>query len=507
MRPVRAFALAALVFGCSSSSDDGGSLAEPKLPRDALPDGLYHDFLDGKYDGAGHPIGAQVWQAEAGCAPETGTTSGEWLALDPERHAAATACNVAPAQLALGRFTLNVRALVEQGCDGAACDATVLALSVLGADGATIAAKAVPWRAFVAPLTYQNVSLAFSHTSKEPVRLVVSWPAEVAARLDYVELFRSNRNLVVTPPSGILAPDARFQVELQDPPQGFSLAASCNGLDRSAELAQLLSSGAATRTDTDFRALFEIPASPLLADCSLPSRVSFQVKSGDWVRETSRVTIYAEQPPCTFTPGTIRVLLTGFEPFPADSRRDNSSEQAVGAFDPAAIPGISVMRLTLPVEFDTAPEIVVSAIERCQPEIVVGFGQGRNQVDLETTAYNLKDSSEIAGGVPDNRGIIGGGEPILAGGAAELFSGLPLDAVRARIAARGIAVGASDDPGRYVCNNLFYRIATASAAASSRAGFVHLPRIASVDAEARELLRTVVTETVSASVAALAETP
>jgi pyroglutamyl-peptidase len=139
--------------------------------------------------------------------------------------------------------------------------------------------------------------------------------------------------------------------------------------------------------------------------------------------------------------------------------------------------------------------------------VVIGFGQGRSQVDLETTAYNLKDSSEIAGGVPDNRGIIGGGEPILAGAAAELSSGLPLDLVRARIAARGIAVGASDDPGRYVCNNLFYRIMTASAGSSRRAGFVHLPRIASVDDPEREMLRSVVTETVAAAVDALGDFP
>jgi pyroglutamyl-peptidase len=230
--------------------------------------------------------------------------------------------------------------------------------------------------------------------------------------------------------------------------------------------------------------------------------VRFQIKTDQWVRATSRITLYGQEAPCTFVPGTTRVLLTGFEPFPADSTRDNSSEQAVSAFDPSAVPGISLMRLTLPVEFDTAPDIVVSAIERCQPDIVVGFGQGRTEVDLETTAYNLKDSSEISGGVPDNRGVIPGSEPIVPEGPPERSSALPLDAIQSAIAARGIAVGPSDDPGRYVCNNLFYRITTATAGTGQLAGFVHLPRIASVGDEERAMLKTVVTEVVAASAAA-----
>jgi pyroglutamyl-peptidase len=198
--------------------------------------------------------------------------------------------------------------------------------------------------------------------------------------------------------------------------------------------------------------------------------------------------------------GTTRVLLTGFEPFPAASNHDNSSEQAVSAFDPSAIPGISSMKLTLPVEFDTAPGIVSSAIERCAPDVVIGFGQGRSEVDLETTAYNLEDSSEVAGGVPDNRGHIPGGVSIVSGGPAELGTALPADTIRAALGAAGIAANLSDDPGRYVCNNVFYRIMTDSAGTNRVSGFVHLPYIHTVDDQDRAMLKAVVTEVVGRAV-------
>ena len=498
----RALLLASLVgsSGCGSSADAGkASRPEASVSRDSLPDGLYHDFLDGKFDGAGHPLDAQVWQGEADCGALTGWPGSESLWLEPGLDVAETVCAASSKAIGLGRFVLNVRALVESACSD--CDAPVLELAVFDASGNLIETEIVPWRSFVADRTWQNVSVGFTHSSDGAVSVRVRWLGEVAARVDYVELFRSTRSLLVTPVSGVPASDAHFQVEAIDPPQGFALRADCNGADRTAELEALLASGEATRTDTEFRALFDVPAAPLLSGCELPARVRFQVVTQNWVRATSRVTLYDQEPPCTFAPGAQKVLLTGFEPFPADSSRDNSSEQAVGAFDPASVPGISLMKLILPVEFDTAPSILASAIERCQPDVVVGFGQGRTEVDLETTAYNLKDSSAIAGGVPDNRGLVAGGQAIEPGGPAELSSELPLDAIHAGISARGIAVGYSDDPGRYVCNNLFYRALTSTTQSSTIAGFVHLPRIASVGDAERAMLADVVTEVVAASVA------
>ena len=89
----------------------------------------------------------------------------------------------------------------------------------------------------------------------------------------------------------------------------------------------------------------------------------------------------------------------------------------------------------------------------------------------------------------------------VAGGPAELSTGLPTEEIKSALDSASIACGYSDDPGRYVCNNLFYRIMTESAGTNRVSGFVHLPYIHTVDDEARVQLKRVVTEVVKASVA------
>jgi pyroglutamyl-peptidase len=486
--------------GCSAS--DGGDEPIPGaiLPRDSAPDGLFRDFLDGKYDGAGHPLDSEVWQAEQGCSATTGNLEAEGRAFRPEKHLSGSVCKATSKTVGLGRFVLNVRALAYTSCSGSACELPALELIAKNADDSVIESKTVAWSAFGTSLTYSNLALAFSHSVDGPMKIEVNWPDKVALRVDYVELFRSSRRLLVSPPSGLLPAGASFVIEALDPPQGFTLSARCDEIDLSAALQTLLASGEATREDTEFRSTFTVPADKLMAGCTLPSRVRFSLEQGNWTQATSRVTIFGEEPPCTFDSGATRVLLTGFEPFPASSTHDNSSEQAVQAFDPAAVAGISLMTLTLPVEFDAAPGIVQSAIERCAPDVVVGFGQGRDRVDIETTAYNRKDSAEVAGGVPDNRGTIPGGEPIVAGGPAEMTTGLPAEAIVAALGQSQIEAGLSDDPGRYVCNNVFYRIMTESQSTKRVGGFVHLPYIHTVSDADRAMLKTVVTRVVTAAV-------
>jgi len=496
---------AAVLFGLvGCGSDDGGAADDApaaRMPRDSKVDGLYRDFFDGKYDGLGHPIDAQVWQAETECKPGTGKREAEGQGFSASSHAAGTACSGTSKTLGLGRFTLNLRALVYATCDSAECESTpVFTLRAKRADGTPLEEKTVPWSAFAGDLTYANIPLRFTHSESGAVAFEVTWSGKVSARVDYVELFRSSQNLLVTP-SGLYSPGKQIEVEAQDPPQGFELATFCGDQETTDATQALLGSGAATREDTEFRSVFRFQADDLVASCPLPSRLRFSLRDGSWQRAAARISLYAEEPPCSFAAGTTRVLLTGFEPFPADSSHDNSSERGVSGFDPSSVPGISVMKLTLPVEFDTAPGIVASAITRCSPDVVIGFGQGRSEVDLETTAYNEKDSAEIAGGFPDNRGHIPGGEAIVPGGPAELSTGLPKEKIHEALKQAGIGVGYSDDPGRFVCNNLFYRIMTEAAGKPRVSGFVHMPYIHSVDASDQKMLSQVVSTAVSAAVA------
>ena len=65
----------------------------------------------------------------------------------------------------------------------------------------------------------------------------------------------------------------------------------------------------------------------------------------------------------------------------------------------------------------------------------------------------------------------------------------------------GVAVGYSDDPGRFVCNNIFYRIMTESAGTPRVSGFVHLPYMHTVN----EAKQATLNQVVKAAVAAAAE--
>lgn len=506
-RPTRWLAiLASAAAGLGCSADDVGTprAAEPgQVPRDALPDGLYHDFLDGKFDSAGHPLTAEVWQAEAAqCRADTGFPEAEGLGLWPGWDGAGMACRGVSSTLGRGRFTLNVRALTQEICRDEHCDPhrPVLTLRVADAVGATLAERTLRLGEFLSPLTYQNGSLSFSHAEIGLVSFEIRWAGEVETRLDYVELFRSHRGLLVTPPSGPLEPEAMVRIEVQDPPTAFTLEVRCDDLDRSDALEQLLAAGDATWQDTEFCTIVAAPAAALLEGCALPTRLRVRLMSGSYARATSRITVTGPPAACSFAPDTTRVLLTGFEPFPADSIRDNSSEHAVTGFAADPVEAISVMTMVLPVEFDTAPAMLREAIGRCEPDVVIGFGQGRSEVDLETTAYNLKDSSAIAGGVPDNRGLIGEGSAIVDDGPAELASGLPLALIEQDLTAAGIAVAMSDDPGRYVCNDLFYELMTAARGRPTVAGFVHLPRIPVIQADDQARLQTVVEAAVRRSV-------
>ena len=492
-------ALGALLVAGAAASCGAGEDQAGRVPRDSRDDGLFHDFMDGKYDGAGHPIGATVFEAETDCQPETGAAEAEGWGAKPSRHRAGALCRRTVEDLGAGSFTVNVRALVptRSSTDGT----TVFTVRVRDQAGDLVAERDVPVSELLTALTYQNVPLRFTRDATTPVVVEVAWPGERQVRLDYVEVFRSSRQLILTPASGELAAGAALQFELTDPPTGVSFRPSCDATDRTDALTALLADGTATQTTTDFRTFVTVPAAALLEGCPLPTRLKVSAVTDAWVRDTSRVT-YREAPPaCGFEGAGTRVLLTGFEPFPADSDSDNVSERAVQGFDPSAVADVTLMRLTLPVEYDTAAAWVNDVVDRCQPDVLVGFGQGRTAVDLETTAYNVKDTSEVSGGVPDNRGVIMGGEPVVAGGPDEVPSGLPLSRILDGLRRAGIEAGLSDDPGRYICNSVFYTMVRASDGTPRVGGFVHLPRMYTVDETAQRQLQTIVETTVAEAVA------
>jgi pyrrolidone-carboxylate peptidase len=117
---------------------------------------------------------------------------------------------------------------------------------------------------------------------------------------------------------------------------------------------------------------------------------------------------------------------------------------------------------------------------------VISFGQGGSSIALEQTAYNLQDTGEVSGGVPDNRGIIRAAALIDPSGPATRNTLLPLESIEAALVEIGEAPRYSDDPGRYICNNVMFADIGAMGPRGGVAGFIHLPYEDTFDAATRE---------------------
>jgi pyroglutamyl-peptidase len=332
------------------------------------------------------------------------------------------------------------------------------------------------------PLTWSS--------SGAPVQIRIT-PAEGAVvDLEYVEVFPLRFGLVLSPGSGVVGDDARLTFEVPASHKVDRLVA--DGVDVTQRLTDLLASGAATRTTTTFRTVIDVGVGDLL-----PVRGDVTELRVDAGLQAARMQLRTAPPACAYEgSGATKVLVTGFQPFPADASHDNVSGVAVTALDVGTVHDAQVMKLVLPVEYDRAAAEVTEAIARCHPDVVISFGQGGDAIALEEVAYNLQDTGEVAGGVPDNRGVIRAAVPIDPSAPATRDTRLPLDAIEAALVALGESPQHSRDPGRYICNNVMF----ADLGTTARAGFIHLPYTTSFDDAARARFGAIVAAAVQATV-------
>lgn len=454
--PALCLALAAAACGAEQpvSGPEGAAAAGGR------PD-LFRDFLgDGKYDEAGHPLNARVTEAEALCTSAGRIVEGGF-AIEGRGLACEGALGGSEQR---GSLVANLRLLASGFSRG-----EVLRVEILAGDRVLASARLLGSQIRQAG-AWMNLPVAFEQGGATPVTVRVRAAGNGRVVLDYVELFPRRFGLVLGPGSGELGDDDEITIETD---AGADVAAvQGNDVDLAPRLAELRRSGQAREEATQFRRLVHVRVSDLLA--GLPGTVELRVRAGG---HAARLQVRRGAPECRFEgdPDGVRVLVTGFHPFPADGWHDNVSAVAVTAMSPEAMPGVQLMRMVMPVEYDRAAAQVVSAIRRCAPEVVVSFGQGGGDLELETTAYNLKDTSEVAGGVPDNRGVIAAAVPIEEDGEPERSTLLPLERIAEALRAAGERPALSDDPGRYICNNVFYAEARAAAEQGAIAGFVHLP--------------------------------
>jgi pyroglutamyl-peptidase len=165
------------------------------------------------------------------------------------------------------------------------------------------------------------------------------------------------------------------------------------------------------------------------------------------------------------------ILLTGFQPFGGEA--SNPSWEAVAALEGEGIAGAVVHAVELPVVFAASRQVLLRALDRFAPELVLCVGQagGRSRLSLERVAINLCDAR-----IPDNAGAQPIDQPVVAEGPTAYFSSLPIKAMAGAVLEAGIPAEISHTAGTYVCNAVFYALMHALALRPDvRGGFLHVP--------------------------------
>jgi pyroglutamyl-peptidase len=475
LRPVLAClaGLSALTAACTD---------QPSIPEAEDPnDGLLRDFLDGKFDDAGHPLNAKIVEADAiaSCGAER----------DGAVELAATCDVVMPMGAELGGLTVNARVRVRSYTSaGAIVKVTAKDLSgaALGSETLTVSRLRARNRWVDVPVRIQQAARV--------ARVTLDVSPGAVVDLQYVEVFPKDLGVVIAPGSGVYRDSDVVTIEL---PRGKKIERfEANGIDLRDRL-DTADPRLVTKTTTAFRTLISFKVGDLMPDRA--DVVDLRVHSSG---DTSRAQIRRTPAACNFEgdPDGAKVLVTGFQPFPADGWHENVSAVAVGAARPSALHGVALMKVILPVEYDRAAALVTEVIARCQPAHVISFGQGGGSIALEHTAYNLQDTGELSGGAPDNPGIIRAAQQISVDAPATRATLLPLDAIEAALVDLGESPQPSTDPGRYICNNVMFADIGAIGPRGGKAGFIHLPYPTQFDDETRSRFGQVVEAAVQATV-------
>ena len=165
----------------------------------------------------------------------------------------------------------------------------------------------------------------------------------------------------------------------------------------------------------------------------------------------------------------MRVLLTGFEAFGADTTNPTALAVARLAAEVDPVPGVELVTAVLPVVFGEAAAALLAAVDAGRPDVVVATGMagGRTAVTPERYAHDL---DEVAG--PD-----GTVERRSTGGPPARASTLGVDALVEALHAAGVPAAASSTAGHYVCNHVSYALLghLADHHPGVIGGFVHVP--------------------------------
>ncbi len=166
-----------------------------------------------------------------------------------------------------------------------------------------------------------------------------------------------------------------------------------------------------------------------------------------------------------------KVLITAFEAF--NNEPTNPTELVLAEL-PEFLFDARIIKVTLPVVYDKAFEVLKPMIEKHQPSLILmmGLAAGRSQINIERIAININDSN-----TKDNLGNIKHFDPIDRSGPDGLFTTLPLEKIITATRKRKLPVTISNTAGAYVCNHIMYKTLNhiQTNDLKTKAGFIHMP--------------------------------
>ena len=165
------------------------------------------------------------------------------------------------------------------------------------------------------------------------------------------------------------------------------------------------------------------------------------------------------------------ILVTGFQPFGGE--KINPAWEAIRVL-PDSIVGSKVIKLQIPVVFGIGADVVSTAIDHINPDIVLCVGQagGRAKITPEFVGINYRDAR-----IPDNDGNQPHAQRIVEDGPDAYFATLPVRAMTEAMNKSGIPAALSYTAGTYVCNDVMYSMlhVLATKYPNARGAFMHVP--------------------------------
>ena len=168
----------------------------------------------------------------------------------------------------------------------------------------------------------------------------------------------------------------------------------------------------------------------------------------------------------------MKCIVTGFEAFEGVDR--NPTEEIVRELPPS-MNGVELLPVILPVEYGVVERMVTAELYSAADAVFMLGAAGEAEFGrLEVQAFNWCQSE-----VADNCGLVESGRlinPLVAAGSPRL-SPVAVDKLLDGISDSPMPWRRSEDPGRFVCNDSYYRMLERSEKREGRCPtlFVHIP--------------------------------